>query len=406
MKKDKSLVAVHTHTHTYTLKQLKKSEKGITLIALIITVIILLILTGIAITQLSNSGLFGKTQKSKEKYETAQLEEEATMAISEGQILATKEGNGNLADYIIEKNILQLDTGKIEYIGDDTFIFTDNDNKKIKLIKNLNGDIVLANVTKSFSVSFMEDKESKNVLKVINVLPDTLVNTDEEIDLNIDGYVLIGWERKDDPNKTITKFNMPNNDVVLYPVLYTAEDYKIWLSLGGIENPSNYNESSIYSNASLMSTLMDNEDAVNYMIKSKNQIMKKVLNNTTSASALGESIIAKEKVHNDSTWVAYINDSSYKYKYLTSSVIPKMNSSNLNPDGKSMTKNGVTVRISDYQNTNTNVVRTIDKDLSSHWLTESGLYGTHYFTVEFSNPVCIKSYYYNRKWLVGNCSSI
>ena len=44
MKKAKSLVAVHTHTHThthtYTLKQLKKSEKGITLIALIVTIII------------------------------------------------------------------------------------------------------------------------------------------------------------------------------------------------------------------------------------------------------------------------------------------------------------------------------------------------------------------------------
>ena len=40
-----------------------KSNKGITLVALIITVIILLILAGVTIASLSNSGLFDKSRK-------------------------------------------------------------------------------------------------------------------------------------------------------------------------------------------------------------------------------------------------------------------------------------------------------------------------------------------------------
>ena len=40
-----------------------RKSKGITLIALVITIIILLILAGITINSLTNSGLFGKAQE-------------------------------------------------------------------------------------------------------------------------------------------------------------------------------------------------------------------------------------------------------------------------------------------------------------------------------------------------------
>lgn len=48
-----------------------RSEKGITLVALVITIIILLILAGIAIGSLSESGLFTKARESEEKYGNA-----------------------------------------------------------------------------------------------------------------------------------------------------------------------------------------------------------------------------------------------------------------------------------------------------------------------------------------------
>ena len=54
----------------------KDKNKGITLVALVITIIILLILAGISISALTNQGLFGKAKESKEKSENAQKEEQ------------------------------------------------------------------------------------------------------------------------------------------------------------------------------------------------------------------------------------------------------------------------------------------------------------------------------------------
>ena len=70
-----------------------KNVKGITLIALLITIIILLILSGIAISSLTGSGLFSKAEEAKEKTIKAQLKEEIEMAIQEIQIEELPKGN-------------------------------------------------------------------------------------------------------------------------------------------------------------------------------------------------------------------------------------------------------------------------------------------------------------------------
>lgn len=54
-------------------------SKGITLVALVITIIILLLLAGITISQLTGSKLFEKAQLAKEKYENEQANEEAKL---------------------------------------------------------------------------------------------------------------------------------------------------------------------------------------------------------------------------------------------------------------------------------------------------------------------------------------
>lgn len=51
---------------------MKKQSKGITLVALVITIIILLILAGITISQLTGNGLFENAKLAKQKYENAQ----------------------------------------------------------------------------------------------------------------------------------------------------------------------------------------------------------------------------------------------------------------------------------------------------------------------------------------------
>lgn len=56
-----------------------KRQNGITLVALVITIIILLILAGISIATLSNTGIFGKAQEAKTKSEAARQNELNTL---------------------------------------------------------------------------------------------------------------------------------------------------------------------------------------------------------------------------------------------------------------------------------------------------------------------------------------
>ena len=68
-------------------KKIKREERGITLIALVITIIVLLILAGISITMLSgDNGLLNRTTEARSKtihanvYEQLQLEELAYLS--------------------------------------------------------------------------------------------------------------------------------------------------------------------------------------------------------------------------------------------------------------------------------------------------------------------------------------
>ena len=56
-----------------------KEQKGITLVALVITIIILLILAGISIASLTGSGLFNKAKEAKNASANAQNLENQTL---------------------------------------------------------------------------------------------------------------------------------------------------------------------------------------------------------------------------------------------------------------------------------------------------------------------------------------
>ena len=68
------------------MKREFKRKSGITLIALVITIIILLILAGISISALSNQGLFKNAQKAKETTEESQKKETALLEQYESEL--------------------------------------------------------------------------------------------------------------------------------------------------------------------------------------------------------------------------------------------------------------------------------------------------------------------------------
>ena len=72
---------------------LSKKNKGITLVALVITIIILLILAGISISALTNTGIFEKAKEAKGKSENAQKQEESLLTNYESELIKYAEGD-------------------------------------------------------------------------------------------------------------------------------------------------------------------------------------------------------------------------------------------------------------------------------------------------------------------------
>ncbi len=105
---NESLEAVHTGS----LKENKKKNiKGITLVALVITIIILLILAGISISALTQTGLFEKAKQAEQKSKDAQELENLTLGSYENSIneiisTGSREENSNNNQYSLEEKTI------------------------------------------------------------------------------------------------------------------------------------------------------------------------------------------------------------------------------------------------------------------------------------------------------------
>ena len=84
---------------------LKNKNKGITLVALVITIIILLILAGISISALTNTGIFGKAKDAKQKSANAELDQNTKLDEYENEIdnYLPKKNNNNTGEQAKEK---------------------------------------------------------------------------------------------------------------------------------------------------------------------------------------------------------------------------------------------------------------------------------------------------------------
>ena len=84
---------------------LRKENKGITLVALVVTIVILLILAGISISTLTNTGIFEKAKDAREKSEVAEKQQSETLDSYEKEL--NKYTSDNLEENIgvkFEKN--------------------------------------------------------------------------------------------------------------------------------------------------------------------------------------------------------------------------------------------------------------------------------------------------------------
>ena len=86
---------------------LKNKNKGITLVALVITIIILLILAGISISALTNTGIFGKAKEAKQKSANAELDQNTKLDEYENEIdnYLPKKNNNKTVEQSKEKEL-------------------------------------------------------------------------------------------------------------------------------------------------------------------------------------------------------------------------------------------------------------------------------------------------------------
>lgn len=144
------------------MKKIKIKNKGITLVALVITIIILLILSGIAIVTLRQSNLFLRAKKAKEKQIDAEENENLMLSNYENTIDGIINGNRNeestlLSNSKITINFIGIRTIKlnIDLKTNDInniaayVVFNNKDNKIVKVTENINNQIVINNLEKT-----------------------------------------------------------------------------------------------------------------------------------------------------------------------------------------------------------------------------------------------------------------
>lgn len=139
-----------------------------------------------------------------------------------------------------------------------------------------------------------------------------------------------------------------------------------------------------------MNKVMNNEKAVNYIINSIDTIMPAIINSEIAMKEISNSIVAKDKILENSIWINAINNSENKNIIFT----------NLLPIMTSNEQDGIILTVSDYHQNN-EAFKACDDNKSSGWSTISGNYDPHWFTVEFDKKHIITSYYLSGAYVNG-----
>ncbi len=151
------------------IKVLKRKEKGITLIALVITIIVLLILAGVSIAMLTGeNGILTQATNAKEKTTKAEEEEKIKMAITGSSI-----DNNGYVEILDEKSFKQelanqFGSQKLDVVpnGDGSFIITVEDTQRKYYVNDdktvIDSDNIVEIGTEEELVDFREDVNAGN----------------------------------------------------------------------------------------------------------------------------------------------------------------------------------------------------------------------------------------------------
>ena len=224
---------------------IKTKEQGITLLALIITIIVLVILAGVALNVLTGeNGLITQSQRIVEVYNKEAAKENAGIALMDLRL--QMQGNmatGTMAEYVRDAaDGVQLGNGTI-YEESGEYYFLDNEDILVELTNN-NGTLTVGEVLGKDD-SIVKKTLTYNANGGTGDVPGTSTRRSGktvEVDLSTvptrEGYGFVGWATSSTATTAeytadgTTSFIMPEEDVTLYAV-WDANKHTLVYSVNG-----------------------------------------------------------------------------------------------------------------------------------------------------------------------------
>lgn len=144
-----------------------KGEKGITLIALIVTIVVLLILAGVSIAMLTgNNGILTQAQEAKKETESASLEEKIKLLATETTINEYVGENPSKTVQQLQKELNEQGENVLVVQWDKYIIFDLDENKEYRVTNNGEveyfGESTMGNILKNTTTPNSEQVESRN----------------------------------------------------------------------------------------------------------------------------------------------------------------------------------------------------------------------------------------------------
>lgn len=160
-----------------------ESKKGITLVALVITIVVLLILAGVSINLVvGNQGILTKTKKADEDTKQAAIKEQIDLALTNYQIEKIANDNLNFKDYMEDEE--QSGIKNLEVIDE-------NPSEEVQLIGRIDGRIIIMKTDGSYVLTKGDNLVKNGFGKNGNENFPDFTNNNGVFSLTTDRYKLI-----------------------------------------------------------------------------------------------------------------------------------------------------------------------------------------------------------------------
>lgn len=260
------------------MKKYIRESKGITLIALVITIIILLIIVGIAINGiLGENGILKQASTSKSKTEYTSAYEAIRLKIMEVN-------TETLSDQGRKATLYEI----AQYLSQDTetqvLVKQYNETAKVDGAGIIPQESDLINFT----------VQAKNYEEYTFLIGQTC--TIEKVSID-NGVIFANINSFDSSLGT-------NQTTAVY------DNWKQLLQIAGINSSSYSSFEEVLNNTVALQQIINSANAIDYLIQSTNTLMNQFINNSSAVTAIASNTNDVKKVLANDTWMAAINTSS------------------------------------------------------------------------------------------------